>query len=1050
MAKPPLQRVEELFHQAVALGLNERCAFLDGACGGDPALRAAVEELIKHDREGRETDRFLVSPVAGVAGVHRSDTSTPLGATVCDTPEPQTRPDVPGYELLTELGRGGMGVVYLARQTSLNRLVALKMLLPSTPASQEMLDRFRIEAEALARLNHPNVVPVYDIGAAEGHPYFTMEYVPGPSLARVLNERPQDIGASARLVELLARTVHAVHECGIVHRDLKPANVLLQRVGAGGRENDPEDQPVDLSLLLAPASLIPKVTDFGLAKDLNADRKLTRSGTALGTPSYMAPEQVRNLQGGVGRAADVYALGSILYEMLTGRPPFDAESLADTFDQLLHDEPLSPSRLRPKLPRDLATVCLKCLEKSPHRRYASALHLAEDLRRCQAGEPIEARPVGPLGRALRWCRRRPLVSALIALSAVMTLALIVTAVVYDVRLSDALAKAEGIGEDERQQIVRLNVRIGISRLENGDALAALLRFTEALRLDEGVPEQEHHHRTRIATILRQSPRLVGLWTPAAPVLFMRSGASGAWMATAGADHRVEVWDLWTGQPVGLAWRQDDELLHGVFSLDGKSLATVGKAGTARVRDLRTGVVRELALPGNRTVRRVALPDGGRNLLVEYTDSSLHLWDLAARQPFLRWQLPGSEVVYAALSDNGRWLLTLDAGHAGRVWDLAAGEAAAKPLQLDQPTSLAAISIDGRRVALLGVDMALRVWDVRAGDWLGLPLRPQAPVSSVMFSPDAEQIIISGRQGTIQVGHVRLGKLASLSLAFGGPVAQAQFSSDGRLVVTANGAGEAQVWDISTGQAVTPPLRHFGPIALADFSAGGKQVVIVGREGPVRVWELPPVLDGDGLPSGPGSEVKAETVEGGPRVVNLRDGTTVQVDQPVFAGRLLRPTNRRVAHAIFSPDGHWVVVCGEDDAARIWDVATGEPLTPPLRHEGTVVHAAFSPDRSRLLTADEHNTARLWDPVSGELLAPPLRLPRKFQHASFHPDGNRATLVCEAGTKSTWDLTPTTRPVAELIALAQVLSGSRIDDKQNCRALDGTDLRSAWQMLRTAQ
>jgi len=298
--------------------------------------------------------------------------------------------------------------------------------------------------------------------------------------------------------------------------------------------------------------------------------------------------------------------------------------------------------------------------------------------------------------------------------------------------------------------------------------------------------------------------------------------------------------------------------------------------------------------------------------------------------------------------------------------------------------------------------------------------------------------------------VRLGKLASLSLAFGGPVAQAQFSSDGRLVVTANGAGEAQVWDISTGQAVTPPLRHFGPIALADFSAGGKQVVIVGREGPVRVWELPPVLDGDGLPSGPGSEVKAETVEGGPRVVNLRDGTTVQVDQPVFAGRLLRPTNRRVAHAIFSPDGHWVVVCGEDDAARIWDVATGEPLTPPLRHEGTVVHAAFSPDRSRLLTADEHNTARLWDPVSGELLAPPLRLPRKFQHASFHPDGNRATLVCEAGTKSTWDLTPTTRPVAELIALAQVLSGSRIDDKQNCRALDGNDLRSAWQMLRTAQ
>jgi serine/threonine protein kinase/WD40 repeat protein len=1047
MAKPPFQRVEELFHQAVALGSEERCAFLDGACGDDPELRAAVEELIKHDGEGEDTHSFLVSPVAGMAGVYRSDAPTRPGPTEGDTTEPAARPSIPGYELLTELGRGGMGVVYLARQTSLNRLVALKMLLPSTPASPEQLDRFRAEAEALARLNHPNIVPVYDIGAAEGHPYFTMEYVPGPSLARVLNERPQAAGASARLIELLARAVHAVHECGIIHRDLKPANVLLQRVGAAGGENEQKSPPVDWSLLLASATLIPKVTDFGLAKDLNADRKLTRSGTALGTPSYMAPDQIRNLMGGVGGAADIYALGSILYEMLTGRLPFDAENPADTFDQLLNDEPLSPSRLRPKLPRDLVTICLKCLEKSPRQRYASALNLAEDLRRFQAGQPIQARPVGLLGRVSRWCRRRPLVTALIALSATMTLALLVTAVVYEVRLADALAKAEAQSEEERQQLVQLNVRVGIRQLESGDNFAALLRFTEALRLDEGPPEREHNHRTRIATTLRQSPRLIGLWTAAEPVLCVRSAASGGWMATAGADHRVEVWDLWTGPPVGAAWRHDDEPIHGVFSVDGQFLATVGKTGTARVRDLRTGAVRELPPQGDRTVRRIALPDGGRGLLVEYTDSSLHLWDLAARQPALRWQLPGSEVAYAALSDGGRWLFTLDAGHGGRVWDLATGETVAKPLKLDQPTTLAAISMDGRRVALLGADMTLRVWDVATAGWLGEPLRPQNSLSRVVFSPDAEQVIITGRNGTIQVGQVGSGKLVAFSSGFSGPVTQARFNSHGSRVVAANGAGEACVWDVATGQAVTPPLRHVGPVALAAFGAGGKQIVIVGRQGTVTVWELPTVPDA----SGPGLDVKEATVEGGSRVVKLRDGTTVQVDQPVSAGLLLRPfpANRRVEHAVFSPDGRRLVVCGEDAAARVWDAATGEPLTPPLRHEGTVVHAAFSPDGRCLLTADEDKSARVWDPVSGELLAPPLRLPRAFKHASFHPDGKRATVVCAGDAMRTWDLTPTTRPVAELMARAQVLSCSRIDEKQNRQALDENDLRSAWEMLRAA-
>jgi serine/threonine protein kinase/WD40 repeat protein len=1050
MAEPSLQRVEELFHQAVTLGSEERHAFLDGACGGDYELRAAVEELIRHDAGNGNTHSFLESPVAGVAGACRSDAATRLEPPTGDTTEHGGRPSISGYEVVAELGRGGMGVVYLVRQTSLNRLVALKMLLPSTPASPDQLNRFRAEAEALARLNHPNIVPVYDIGASEGHPYFTMEYVRGPSLARVLNQRPQDAGASARLIEILARTIHAVHECGIVHRDLKPANVLLQRVGAGGREKEPENQPVDLAQLRAPASLIPKVTDFGLAKDLNVDRKLTRSGTAMGTPMYMAPEQVRNLKGGVGRGADIYALGSILYEMLTGRLPFDAENLVDTFDQLLHDEPLSPARLRPSLPRDLVTICLKCLEKSPRRRYASAWDLAEDLRRFQAGEPIQARPVGLLGRVSRWCRRRPLVASLIALSAGLTLALLVTAVVYSVLLKDALAKAEAKDEEERQQIVQLNVGVGIHLLEGGDNLTALLRFAEALRLDEGVPEREVNHRTRIATTLRQSPRLVGLWTPAEPVLCLEVGASGGWLATASADHRVAVWDLCTGQPFGPAWQQDDEPILGAFSPDGQFLATVGKTGTARVRDWRAGTVREFSVQRDQMVRRVDFADGRRRLLVQYTDSAVHLWDLTARQPVLLWQLPGSEVAHAVVSDGGRWLLTLDAGRGGQVRNLATGEADGKPVKRDQATTQAAISVDGRRVALLAADTSLRVWDVEAAGWLGTPLHPANSVSRVVFSPDAEQVILVGHRGTIQVGQARSGTLTAFASGFGGPVTQVQFSADGRWVVTGNGVGEVCVWDVETGQAETPPLRHFGPVTLAAFAAGGKQVVVVGRGSTVRVWELPTISDGSGHKSGPGPDVKEAMVEGGPRVVKLQDGATVQMDRPVSAGRLRPPLpgKRRVEDAVFSADGRRVVVCGEDAAARVWDTVTGEPLTSPLRHKGPVVRAAFSPHGDRLLTADESQTARVWDPASGELLAPPLRLPRALQHASFSPDGNRATVVGE-GFRHSWDLTPTPRPVAELIALAQVLSGSRIDDKQNRQALDANDLRSAWETLQAA-
>jgi serine/threonine-protein kinase len=307
-------------------------------------------------------------------------------------------PRVPGYAVEAVLGRGGMGVVFRARHLRLNRTVALKMLLGGAYAGRRERDRFQREAEAVAGLRHPNVVQIYDIGDVDGRPYFTMELVEGGSLARKLAGTPQPAREAAQLLATLAGAVQAAHACGVVHRDLKPANVLLTADGA------------------------PKVSDFGIARRLGDGAGLTQTGVAVGTPSYMAPEQARGQTRAIGPAADVYALGAILYESLTGRPPFKGETPAETVHQVVFQDPVPPSRLVPRVPRDLETICLKCLQKEPGRRYAAAADLAADLGRFLGHEPIRARPTGRVERGLRWVRRRPAAAGLLAAAALLVAA----------------------------------------------------------------------------------------------------------------------------------------------------------------------------------------------------------------------------------------------------------------------------------------------------------------------------------------------------------------------------------------------------------------------------------------------------------------------------------------------------------------------------------------------------------------------------------------------------------------------------------------------------
>jgi serine/threonine-protein kinase len=363
-------------------------------------------------------------------------------------PQEPALPQIPGYEIEAILGRGGMGVVFKARHLKLNRLVALKMLLAGAYARPEELARFHREAAAVAALRHPNIVQVHDAGEITGRPYFTMEYVEGGTLARSLAAGQQPPHRSAELVATLASAVQFAQQSGFIHRDLKPSNILLTADGT------------------------PRITDFGLVRSIEAGRDFTPSGACVGTPSYMAPEQALGDASAVGPAVDIYALGAVLYEMLTGRPPFDGRTLGEIVGKVIAEEPTPPSRSNPRVPRDLETICLKCLQKTPARRYATAQDLADDLQRFLDGKPVRARPVGVLERTVKWARRRPAAALLVAALVVLLGAAAGTAVwLHHQEVDRQAAKAQR--ELQAQETIE-------TALKRADALRHEERWQEAL------------------------------------------------------------------------------------------------------------------------------------------------------------------------------------------------------------------------------------------------------------------------------------------------------------------------------------------------------------------------------------------------------------------------------------------------------------------------------------------------------------------------------------------------------------------------------------------
>ncbi len=448
-APPDAEALADLLLRWQELRAQGRTPSAEELCAGQPELAGALRQRLA-----------ALEAMEAALGVGPSTQSDPQAAAAEPADDGPPFPELPGYDILGVLNRGGMGVVYKARQVALNRLVAIKMILSGPHAAPEQRARFRAEAEAVARLHHPNVVQIYEVGEHAGQPYFSMEFVDGGSLEQHLTRAVLPARHAARLVEPLARAIHAAHQLGIVHRDLKPANILLEE-DRGQRTEDRRQRTKDskdggagvsaLSSVLCPLSSTPKITDFGLAKRIDQPAGTTRAGAVLGTPSYMAPEQAEGNPQAVGPAVDIYALGAILYEALTGRPPFQGETTFDTLEQVRHREPLPPSRLQPRVPRDLETICLKCLDKDPRRRYASAAALADDLGRFLAGEPVLARPSSVWSHGVKWAKRKPALAALLGVSMLAAVSLLASWAWFTVALSDQIRRAQEGEQRAREQ-----------------------------------------------------------------------------------------------------------------------------------------------------------------------------------------------------------------------------------------------------------------------------------------------------------------------------------------------------------------------------------------------------------------------------------------------------------------------------------------------------------------------------------------------------------------------------------------------------------------------
>jgi WD40 repeat protein/tRNA A-37 threonylcarbamoyl transferase component Bud32 len=941
----------------------------------------------------------------------RSRAGTPTPPAAGDAPASPPPPLVAGYQILGELGRGGMGIVYKAFDPRLRRLVALKRI-----HSDKALPRFHTEAEAIARLQHPNIVQIYEIGEADGGPYLVLEYLAGGSLAQQLDGKPQPGRESAALIETLARAVHYAHTQGVVHRDLKPANILL----SFSRE-PPASAPAALAGGSRLDEVVPKVADFGLAKRLNEGPGPTQHGDILGTPSYMAPEQASGCVQQIGPATDVYCLGVILYELLTGRTPFIGSGPLETLMLIRTVEPVPPRRLQPSLPRDLETICLKCLEKEPTKRYTSAWELAEDLRRFQVGESIRARPVGLGERSLKWVRRHPAAAALIAVTAVSVFLLLVSAVAwsYNQRLEGAYREADrqrALAEDLRLRVQYLH---DMQRMQQSWDSTADIETIQNLcerwgTIPPGLSDPRGWELSFVRGLLNSG--LQTIRSDQGRLQCLAYSPDGRWLASGGSGKTVDVREAATGHRAHCL-RGHTYFVAGVaFRPDSKQLASIDLAGAVWLWDLERGGAGELLCPPEQgkvewawTRGLVWCPDG-RHVLVDGRDK-IQLWDLVGRRVVRTFSGPGYDCTSLAVSRDGRQMAAAGYDKPIHLWDLAGGRLLHTLAGHASGGGAVAFGPDGRVLAT-GTYRGdtVRLWDTATGKVLHEQHSGGAHV--LAFSPDGRRLAIAYNNRLVCLQD--LGGGPEKAWTFKGhtePVWGVAFRPDGKVLVSAGEDGTLRLWDTVEGHPEWRRLTgHKGSVPWLAFSPRGGLLVSAGKDGTVRLWDprgrrqlhalTGHATEHPTLAIHPdGQRLAAVSPDGSIKFWDLTDGKELGC---------LRGSPAIPTALAFSADGAQLVSGHDNGLLRFWDVRTGQPVREWKGHwEDTwVSRVALRRDGRQLASAANGDAIKLWDVASGrEVLAHTLKMSRLDGPTgiAFSPDGERfAAGVSWRGVIKIWN------------------------------------------------